>query len=186
MKCFVARLTDDKYVNVQADRMELREDAILAYKGDALVAIVDKGVVLSAHISEKTPDAPTAPVQEQEAPQPSMPTQIPEPQPEQRPEPAETGYKGFLYIKCEACGSTRGFCAKTPTKEHRCKCGHKTVLRNLKPLYVNCECGEFFKYRTNLQDDVATINCIKCGSPVDLELHDKKGVYTTIGYQKED
>lgn len=198
MKHFVAQLTEDRHINVKADRMELKDEVILAYDGDTLVAMADVGVVLTAHISEKGDNAPTIPTPEQAEPKEdttlespptkTIPTQEitpkqPQPQQEHRSEPSETGVKGFLYIKCEACGKTRGFCAKTPIKRAACKCGHATELRNLKPLYVNCECGETFKYRTNLTDSIASINCIKCGSPVDLEYHDKKGVYATI---KED
>ena len=186
MKYFVAQLTEGKHINVPADRMELLDDAILAYAGESLVAIVDKGAAISAHISEKTPAAPTSHTQEQEAIQPHIPTQTPTQPQEPRPEPTETGYKGFLYIKCEQCGNTKGFCTKQPIRVSHCDCGHITVLRDLKPLYVNCECGQNFKYRTNLTDSMVSINCINCGSPVDLELHDKKGVYATIGYQKED
>lgn len=105
---------------------------------------------------------------------------IPDDKPKPNEDQTETDYKGFLYIKCEACGNTKGFCAKTPIKEARCDCGHATPLKDLKPLYVHCKCGESFKYRTNLTDDTATINCIKCGSPVDLEYHGKKNVYETI------
>ena len=181
MKCFVAELTEGKHINIPADRMELRDDVILAYDGDDLVAVVDIGVTLSAHISGKTTVAPTAPAQEQETPQPPHnPTQAHKTPQEQRTEPAEEGYKGFLYIKCEACGTTKGFCAKQPITESRCECGHRTPLSKLKTMYVKCECGENFKYRTNLTDSVASINCIHCGSPVDLELHEKNGVYETI------
>lgn len=74
----------------------------------------------------------------------------------------EPGYTGFLYVKCEECGNAKGFCAKKPLQEYR------------------CECGENFKYRTNLTDGTASMNCVHCGSPVDLEFHDKKGVYQTI------
>lgn len=93
----------------------------------------------------------------------------------------EDGYKGFLYIKCEECGLTKGFCVKSTIKESRCDCGHATHLVDLKPMYVNCRCGKSFKYLTNLTDSIISMNCIHCGSPVDLEYHDKKRVYQTIG-----
>lgn len=102
------------------------------------------------------------------------------PQNDQKPDPDEVGYKGFLYIKCEECGNTKGYCAKSPRREHRCDCGHETPLSKLKPMYVKCECGEKFKYMTNLTENTATMNCIGCGAPVDLEYHGKKGVYETI------
>lgn len=105
---------------------------------------------------------------------------IPSDEPKPKDDLTETGYKGFLYIKCEECGNTKGFCAKAPIREARCDCGHATPLKDLRPMYVNCKCGDSFKYRTNLTDNTATMNCINCGSPVDLEYHDKKGVYQTI------
>lgn len=94
---------------------------------------------------------------------------------------AVPGYKGFLYIKCEGCGKIKGFCVKAPLREHRCDCGHTTRLKDLKPLYVKCKCGESFDYMTNLIENVVTIDCLKCGAPVDLEYHEKNNKYTTIG-----
>ena len=113
--------------------------------------------------------------------EPAPKINFPEPPTKPQESPATTGNKGFLYIKCEACGTTKGFCAKTPITEHRCACGHLTALDNLKPLYVNCKCGAGFKYHTNITDNYASIDCIKCGAPVDMEYHDKKGIYETIG-----
>ena len=103
-----------------------------------------------------------------------------------RENPTENGYKGFLYIKCEECGNTKGFCVKAPIKENRCDCGHTTQFKDLKPLYVNCKCGDSFKYMTNLTENTATIDCIHCGSPVDLEYHANKGLYQTIGYKRKE
>lgn len=104
-------------------------------------------------------------------------------EPDKKPQETRTvapGYKGFLYVKCEACGEVKGFCVKSPIFENRCRCGQTTALRDMKPLFVNCKCGESFKYHTNITDPIATINCIKCGAPVDLQYHDKKGIYETI------
>ena len=118
-----------------------------------------------------------------EAAQPAVPaprvfTPVDSPKPKETR--AETAYKGFLYIKCDACGKMKGYCARTPTKESRCDCGCVTPHKDLKPLYVKCKCGENFKYMTNLTDDTATMSCIHCGAPVDLEYHGKKGVYETV------
>lgn len=125
------------------------------------------------------------PVEDAQPANPAPKITFPEPPYNPQESHAEPGYKGFLYIKCEACGTTKGFCVKSPITENRCACGQVTALRNLKPLYVNCKCGESFKYRTNITDNYASIDCIKCGAPVDLEYHDKKGVYETIGRNKE-
>lgn len=121
------------------------------------------------------------PVEDEQPANPAPKINFPKPPPKPQESPAEPGYKGFLYIKCEACGTTKGFCTKTAIKEHRCPCGHLTALDNLKPLYVNCKCGANFKYHTNLTDNVTSINCVKCGAPVDLEYHEKQDTYVTIG-----
>lgn len=54
MKRFNAILNDGSFINVPATRMEYKEDAIFAYDGDTLVAYVDVGFALTAHISERT------------------------------------------------------------------------------------------------------------------------------------
>ena len=54
MKKFIARLNDDSYINICADEMQIKEDTfILVYNEKNLVAFLDVGVVLSAHMSEK-------------------------------------------------------------------------------------------------------------------------------------
>lgn len=93
-------------------------------------------------------------------------------------EPEE--YKGFLLIKCEHCGKIRGFCAKTPITEHRCECGGRTKLHDLKSAYLKCKCGGQYKYKTNITDETFEYNCLNCGSPVDLELNGRRNTYTTI------
>ena len=95
--------------------------------------------------------------------------------------PAPKAYVGYLYVKCESCGKTKGFCVKTPIKRHSCECGHATALENMKPMTAKCKCGAYFKYLTNLTDSVVSIDCHKCGAPVDLEYHEKNNEYTTIG-----
>lgn len=94
---------------------------------------------------------------------------------------SETGevYKGFLYIKCEACGKIKGFCTKG-ISGHTCTCGHVTPLKNLRPLQVNCQCGRSFKYLTNLEDEMFDIPCVECGNPVAVSWNPKKKLYQTI------
>lgn len=106
---------------------------------------------------------------------------IPQADTKPKQEPTAAGYKGFLHIKCGSCGKVKGFCVKNHITEHRCECGNVEALVDLKPMYVNCKCGEQFKYMTNMTDGVISIDCISCGSPVDLELNEKKRVYQTIG-----
>lgn len=97
----------------------------------------------------------------------------------ERPDDKET-YKGFLFIRCKDCGEAKGFFAKYPMTYHQCACGHRTDLRDLRPAYVNCKCGETFKYMTNLEYDF-TIPCKACGSPVDMEMGAKGTAFVTVG-----
>ena len=40
-------------------------------------------------------------------------------------------YGGYLYMKCPACGKTRGFCAKTRLNHYRCECGAVTRMERI-------------------------------------------------------
>ena len=53
MKRFTAQLNDGSYMNIRADRMEITENAIVVYFDGNLVAYLDTGCVLTAHLSEK-------------------------------------------------------------------------------------------------------------------------------------
>lgn len=50
MKRFVAQLNDGSYINVPADTMQILDNAILVRCGSELVAYVDLGAIVSAHI----------------------------------------------------------------------------------------------------------------------------------------
>ena len=90
-------------------------------------------------------------------------------------------YKGFLLIRCDDCGSVKGFCAKQPIDRFRCDdCGGTTKLRDLRCAFQECTCGRTFKYKTNEKSDVITNNCIECGKPVDMMLNANRTAYTTI------
>lgn len=90
-------------------------------------------------------------------------------------------YKGFLYIRCEKCGKARGFCLKYPSDRAFCQCGHETKLLGLRKMKVRCRCcGSAFDYMTNMQGEAFTADCLKCGAPVDLELHSKTDEYISI------
>ena len=53
MKRFTAAISDGTFINVVATRMVLEENMIRVYDEAELVAIVDVGVILRAHISER-------------------------------------------------------------------------------------------------------------------------------------
>lgn len=90
------------------------------------------------------------------------------------------GYKGFLYIKCDHCGKEKGFYTKDKLQYHKCECGGKTELHELKELHINCECGRRFKYLTNKQEKQFDVICLECGQPVAVEWNQKKEAYETI------
>lgn len=56
MKRFTAVLNDGSFINVLATRMEIKEDNIMAYDGNEVVAYADIGFTLSAHISDRKDD----------------------------------------------------------------------------------------------------------------------------------
>lgn len=98
----------------------------------------------------------------------------------ERPED-RTQYRGFLLIRCEHCGQRKSFNANTPISTFRCEgCHQHTLLRNLTPVFADCECGKHWKYRTNETADLMEINCLECGSPISLAYNARKKVYATI------
>lgn len=97
------------------------------------------------------------------------------------PNPTEiVEYKGFMYIECEKCHKFKAFMPKTPISKYRCDCGYTTHLTSMRTMRVDCKCGSKFKYLTNALEGLLSIDCYNCGSPVDLEYHERKKEYTTI------
>lgn len=91
--------------------------------------------------------------------------------------------KGFLIVECENCGQTREFCSRAEITSNRChSCGHVTTLDKtyMRPAYAKCKCGREFKYQTNATGDAITINCIACGSPIDMQLNGRGTAYVTL------
>ena len=52
MKVFFAKLNDDSTINRPADRFEIVDDSVKAYKDGELVAYMDIGMVLYCHLRE--------------------------------------------------------------------------------------------------------------------------------------
>ena len=96
--------------------------------------------------------------------------------------PAKMKYRGFLYIKCQECGVTKGFRMKKESDHYHCdSCGARTEFVNpLVSLLVNCECGGAFRYQTNMTDPMFDINCLECGAPVAVQWNEHAGLYETI------
>lgn len=96
------------------------------------------------------------------------------------PKVISSGYGGFLYIRCPACGKTKGFCAKARLNNFRCDCGAVTRMENMVPLFMKCECGRQAKYLTNMTDKEFDITCYDCGAPVAVGWNEKKQMYETL------
>lgn len=86
-------------------------------------------------------------------------------------------YKGFLYIRCDACGNERGFCAKHPTNKCHCTCGSDTELKRLKVVHAVCRCGKTYTYFTNIGDKQFTMECMDCHAPMELTLAEDGNSY---------
>ena len=93
---------------------------------------------------------------------------------------ARAEFKGFLYLQCKDCGKFKGFMPKTPIHKYHCDCGSTTYLSHMRVMRVDCKCGQKFRYLTNALDSVISMDCMNCGSPVDLEFHERKQEYVTI------
>lgn len=89
------------------------------------------------------------------------------------------GYKGFLYIKCPDCGKIKGFCTKESINTYKCDCGHELQLKNLKPMYVHCDCGKDYRYFTNMDEERFEYKCLNCGSIVDIQINTRDTAYVT-------
>lgn len=120
---------------------------------------------------------------EPEFPEVNLPPTLTEKEavPDTEVEQEDKGYTGFLLIKCPKCGDETAFCAKKPMKSFICrKCRSGFELKDLRKLYLNCECGAFSYYLTNATDSVLEVECINCGAPVAVEFNHKKNLYETI------
>lgn len=94
----------------------------------------------------------------------------------------EKRYKGFLHLECPNCGTIKSFNSAKEIKGYHCfECGEDALFEEeLKPLYVNCECGKSYKYMTNMKEQMFDIECLNCGNPVAVKWNEKKQVYETI------
>ena len=100
--------------------------------------------------------------------------------------PYPNGYKGFLYIECEGCGKERTFYAKNPFTRWKCECGHETALADLRPAYTYCrKCENTLKYMTNLKKDAFSVECRKCGAPIDMERSSKGTEFVPVGMSRK-
>lgn len=94
-------------------------------------------------------------------------------------DPAQ-GVNGFVVIECKACGRVQYTFLKESITQYQCICRHKTGVMDVKPLYAHCECGENWRYWTNWTKEQITVNCRKCGYPIETELNGRGTAYVTM------
>jgi len=56
MKKFVAQLNDESYINIPADKMEVKDEFLYVWLGSDLVAMVDVSVLLMARMDANATD----------------------------------------------------------------------------------------------------------------------------------
>ena len=89
--------------------------------------------------------------------------------------------KGFIIPKCEKCGKVGFFFSKERSSSYECSCGHVTAFHEMKPVYMDCRCGEHFRYMTNLQTASFKYKCINCGEETELSMNSRRNAYITVG-----
>ena len=96
---------------------------------------------------------------------PALPAELQEPERPITPTAFETGYRGFLIIRCGGCGKIYFKHAREPITESLCKaCGHVTELGDMAAVELFCpDCGKVWRYRTNSEEAAVSATCIQCG-----------------------
>nr|WP_326185396.1 hypothetical protein [uncultured Oscillibacter sp.] len=124
-------------------------------------------------VTENQPPAETPPAEE--------PAPLPEPPAGMHFE--EPGYRGFLLIRCEACGKVYAYNAREETQEFACRdCGHVTPLRDIAVAELRCpDCKKSWVYKTNLTDAEVFCGCIACGADMRSQWSTKLKRYAPQG-----
>lgn len=159
--------------------VDLQEEQVLELMREVLDRVSGKVVKSTPPVQEVAPKIQAPVIEKVTPPTPPEPVKKVVIDPPKTPQ-EQKEYKGFLYIECEECGNFKAFMPKTPIHKYHCDCGHETKLWDLKEMYVDCKCGQSFKYQTNAKESVIAIDCYACGSPVDLEYHERRDNYQTI------
>ena len=145
-------------------RMELPED-------DGLVKSIIRSVKRRVNPPETAGVVTVQEVNEDQTPDPKQDTAPDPPAELQAPEQPitqttfETGYRGFLIIRCGGCGKIYFKHAREPITESLCKaCGHVTKLENMAAAELFCpDCGKAWRYRTDSEEAAVSVACIQCG-----------------------
>lgn len=87
----------------------------------------------------------------------------------------QTGYKGFLLIRCSGCGREYFINAREPETESTCRyCGQVTRLENLASAELYCrKCDRTWRYRTNSEEAEVSCSCINCGEELSSQWNSK-------------
>ena len=131
--------------------------------------------------TENSADQPLPEHEEAQPPEASEPA--PSPGPAICDNPGVRGVKGFLFLNCEHCGKSYSTFFRNYQVTTTCRfCRNpisSDVFQTVKA-YVNCKKCEGCKltYRTNVRADAFSLECKKCGSPIDL-LRGKYGHFYT-------
>lgn len=76
----------------------------------------------------------------------------------------------------------RTSCVDVPLETYVCRvCGAEVALGEGTVAITQCECGNHFKYRTNVADPCFDIPCVVCGSPCTVEFRADRGRYESAG-----
>ena len=90
--------------------------------------------------------------------------------------------KGFIHLRCPHCGSITETALRHEHDSLQCRhCGNQIEAMPLMRLYINCECGSRFKYRTNRTEQMFDITCLHCGYPVTVQYSGRFGIYAPVG-----
>lgn len=92
--------------------------------------------------------------------------------------------KGFALIKCGTCGKIRQTFLRDYQAVYVCQdCNTEIPISDdfMKPMHTKCyACNNELKFKTNLTAPQVTMNCKKCGAPIDCKLNGRGTAYITI------
>lgn len=99
----------------------------------------------------------------------------------------DTGYRGFLILDCEGCGSEYITNARQPMEESVCRvCGHVTRLEEMAAVEMCCpDCGKTWWYKTNSEQADVSASCITCGAVMVSEWDRKLRRYVPKKLERE-
>ena len=99
--------------------------------------------------------------------------------------------KGFLYLKCDKCGKSHGFCSTKSVKSFKCDfCGSKTPLipEELRVAHLYCPkckklhnpCGGRYTYTTNINRNGFVMKCFNCNTSYYMQYSKEDEAYNIL------